>query len=329
MKLVKRKGVWYAHFNAKGHRFRLSTGTDSKPEALRRARELESKAWDEGVPDGRGMTVYQAMDRCFEEYWSEMRSASIIEKLVQQIKGDLGPDLRVSEVTPLVISNYVQRRKAKGDANGTINRKVSYIHKMLTRAARTWLVLRTVPVFERLKEPEGRKRCLTVEEEGAVLSYFQGRRDEHMVDLVVLLADTGLRLGEALRLTPEDVTGRSLRVTKTKTDRTRLVPMTKRVQGILGSRIKKARWFGGRLFPLTKDAVVWRWRQARAGLNLQSDREFVVHSLRHTYASRLVRKGVDLYRVQKLLGHSVIKTTERYAHLEQAQLEAAVEALEQ
>lgn len=44
-----------------------------------------------------------------------------------------------------------------------------------------------------------------------------------------------------------------------------------------------------------------------------------IHDLRHTYASRLVRKGVSLEQLQKLLGHSSIKTTERYAHLADAQ----------
>jgi integrase len=38
------------------------------------------------------------------------------------------------------------------------------------------------------------------------------------------------------------------------------------------------------------------------------------HDLRHTFATRLVQSGVDLYKVSKLLGHRDIKTTQRYAH---------------
>ncbi|MDR1235545.1 MAG: site-specific integrase, partial [Holosporaceae bacterium] len=50
----------------------------------------------------------------------------------------------------------------------------------------------------------------------------------------------------------------------------------------------------------------------------------VFHTLRHTYASWLVMSGVDLYTVQKLMGHSTIAMTERYSHLAPNHLKKAV-----
>ena len=47
------------------------------------------------------------------------------------------------------------------------------------------------------------------------------------------------------------------------------------------------------------------------------------HTLRHTYASMLVQKGVDIYQVKELLGHSSIALTERYSHLSESTLKHA------
>jgi site-specific recombinase XerD len=61
---------------------------------------------------------------------------------------------------------------------------------------------------------------------------------------------------------------------------------------------------------------------------VSDDRQKVVfHTLRHTYASRLVMSGVDLYTVQKLMGHSTISMTERYSHLAPDHLKKAVKML--
>lgn len=52
------------------------------------------------------------------------------------------------------------------------------------------------------------------------------------------------------------------------------------------------------------------------------------HSLRHTFASWLAQKGTSIYEIQKLLGHSDIKTTQIYAHLLPNELHKTVGQLE-
>jgi len=56
--------------------------------------------------------------------------------------------------------------------------------------------------------------------------------------------------------------------------------------------------------------------------------KFTFHSTRHTFASHLVQSGVSLYKVSKLLGHSNLKTTEIYAHLDTDTLHDVVRLLD-
>jgi len=70
----------------------------------------------------------------------------------------------------------------------------------------------------------------------------------------------------------------------------------------------------------------WRW--VRKQMKLEADEEFIIHSLRHTCATRLVNNDIDLYVVKEWLGHSSIQVTEKYAHLSPSKLAHAVCALE-
>lgn len=77
---------------------------------------------------------------------------------------------------------------------------------------------------------------------------------------------------------------------------------------------------------IKKDYISSRFKRVviKAGLNPK----YHFHSLRHTFASWLVQKGVSIYHVSKLLGHADVKTTEIYAHLRNDVLRATVELLE-
>ena len=70
------------------------------------------------------------------------------------------------------------------------------------------------------------------------------------------------------------------------------------------------------------------WDSVREDMRLTNDPQFVPHALRHTCASRLVQRGVGLYTIKEVLGHSTIKVTERYAHLCPANLRSAIDTLE-
>lgn len=82
------------------------------------------------------------------------------------------------------------------------------------------------------------------------------------------------------------------------------------------------------LFEITLRQIEYAWNVARAALGLMNDPEFVPHALRHSCATGLLAAGMDIRHVQGWLGHTNIKTTQRYTHLIPAALEAAHAKLE-
>jgi site-specific recombinase XerD len=67
-------------------------------------------------------------------------------------------------------------------------------------------------------------------------------------------------------------------------------------------------------------SIFCSWNTARKSVGLDEVR---IHDLRHSFASFLVNNGRSLYEVQRILGHTQIKTTQRYAHLSNDSLLAA------
>ncbi len=70
------------------------------------------------------------------------------------------------------------------------------------------------------------------------------------------------------------------------------------------------------------------WNEAKMEVGLGTDDQVVPHILRHTCASRLVRGGIDIRRVQMWLGHQTLQMTMRYAHLATHDLDSCVKVLE-
>ena len=129
---------------------------------------------------------------------------------------------------------------------------------------------------------------------------------------------TGARKREVLdaRWEDFDFDRRLWRIPTTKLGKPRHVPISDGVMSLLGMvpRVEgRAYVFAN---PATGKPYVsifcsWDTARIRAGMP-----EVRVHDLRHSFASLLINSGRSLYEVQKLLGHTQVKTTQRYAHLD-------------
>ena len=144
--------------------------------------------------------------------------------------------------------------------------------------------------------------------------------------MVILFAlNTGMRRGEILSLKWSSVTMKRklLTVEKSKNGTKRSIPMSQ----ALMSSLKKPKIISisNKVFPHSVGAVKDGFDRARDKAGIK---DFKFHDLRHTFATRLVQNGVDLYKVKELLGHKTIAMTMRYAHHCPESLRSSIEVLD-
>lgn len=148
---------------------------------------------------------------------------------------------------------------------------------------------------------------------------------DHLTPVVLLAMNTGMRRGELLSLQWSDINLEAKVITiqaqNAKNGRQRHIPLNTEALSVL-TRWAKQCDGQGRVFEPNDPKKGWL-----ALLQEAKIANFRFHDLRHDFASKLVRKGVDLNTVRELLGHSDITMTLRYAHLAPDGLAAAVAKL--
>ncbi|MBG0790945.1 MAG: site-specific integrase [Desulfovibrionaceae bacterium] len=190
--------------------------------------------------------------------------------------------------------------------------------------------------FKLPKVDNEKQRYLSPKESEKLLKCVRAR-SEQAADMALVSLESGLRFGEIAALTwgAVDLEGRTLLAMNTKGKKDRVVPMTERLHGLLSGMEHGGD--GELVFPTrlgTKhkqvpSAFVRGIADSKLNQDVDDPKMKVsFHTLRHSYASRLVKQGVSLYHVQKLLGHSTPVMTARYSKLANEDLTNAVRVME-
>ena len=333
MSLYRRndKGVWYLNIMVNGVRVNKSTGTTNKKEAKQiealERQKLIDKEKMTPQEKAASMLLSEAIKQVYEGKWKTNKcpdSPVIMGEMIVSLLGDI-PLKKIDDDAIALLKQKLGLREVK---TGTVNRYLAVLKTILRFKRQSWDHIKLH------KESKGRIRVVSKDEEVKIVNLLRNTKHSDrrsfypdVADLVEVQIDTGMRLGETLKLTYEDVNYESnlIHIWINKGDRPRSVPMTKRVAAIFKSRQTDEQLKPFNLTPYQSDKA-WAWTRKEMGL--KGDKEFVIHALRHTCASRLVNKGVDLYVVKEWLGHSTIQVTEKYAHLSPIKLAQALNALE-
>lgn len=275
------------------------------------------------------ITLKQAYQMCLKDEWAGKggeRSATKNSVIAMQFFGEKTP---LNEITTDWIYAWVDELKKLGNSNGTINRKLAALSKIMAHAHHRGK-LESKPNFpKRHQEPECRERYLTREEEEKALAILaQWEKDDHAEAFCVLI-DTGMRPSELWRLEGKhcNFDNGTIFIPKTKTHKPRYVPMLERVKQIISRRLEFIPK-GQRVFPFDNDWFGHVWDRMKYAMDLGSDKEFVPYALRHTCASRLAARKAHMTTIKEWMGHKNITITQRYTHPTSESLQEAAKALE-
>lgn len=330
----KRGDKFFVDVTVQGRRRTGTADTLAEAKDMRvtlRAALIAGEGRDVGAKTGPGWTLGEAFDRTLTLVWEGSRSETTAKLNAQAAIDHFGRTMPLSEIDTNALDGYVMRLMDKGNSNATVNRKLAALSKMMSVAVDRGGLERKPKVPKR-KEPVGRTRYLTPEEEAKVLAQVTAWGQPMFHDALVILLDTGLRLGELLRLDRQAIEGNNITVWVTKADLPRTIPMTKRAKVAIDWRIaamtNTEAWKDPKapLFPVSPRWMQVQWDRVRHHLGLD---DVTLHIMRHTCASRLVQRGVGLPVVQQWMGHKTIQVTLRYAHLSPTNFAQAAAALEQ
>jgi integrase len=292
------------------------------------AQEAAAKAATRAVPTPPPRpvvwTLQEAFDQTHRHTWRGTPGERKAVLNASQAMAFFGPDTPTSAITADWVVEWMEELQDKDENGGaTCNKKLSALSMMLKRA-QDYGGLPALPRMKRYKEALHRVRWFTDEEEQAMLKAALGLGLQDLHNLIVVGLDTGFRRAELLRLGRLDYSQGNLmaHAGETKNGGARAVPCTTRVKEIVVAS-------EGRLFPsLTSSTLRKQWETLRHILGKDDDPGFIPHVMRHTCATRLVAAGTPLNEVQAWMGHKVIQTTMRYAHLMPGALNGAVARLE-
>ncbi len=242
----------------------------------------------------------------------------------------------LDEITKQDIIALHHGRRADGAAPGSANRLLiimRYIFNLAVRWETPGVTANPTKDVALLEENNKLERFLSPDEAQRLYAAVCTSDNKMLQFIVPMLVLTGARKREVLdaKWSDFDLERKSWRIPMCKTGKARHVPLSGGALQVLAqiSQVQGVEYVFAN--PKTKRpyvSIFCSWNTARKQAGLADVR---IHDLRHSFASFLVNAGRTLYEVQKILGHTQVKTTQRYAHLAQQTLvdaaNAAVSAL--
>lgn len=304
-----------------GRQCRKSLGalTAREAEDYRLAKELEQRT-------GAHVFSYAPLfSELADEYlsWRKSEYPDSQYRVQQIIEQHLKPAFQyvaIDAMTPRQVEQFKADR-LEVVSEGTVSKEIRTLKAMLNKAVE-WQLLNFSPI-QVVASPRVRTSRPIHWYQMEELQTLYGQSPPSHRPIWQLLANTGMRRGEAQNLKIEHDKGESILIestaeARTKSRKWREIPLSVNGRAALDELINTSRT--EYVLPIMiPNSLTRAFKRDKGQL------EGSLHSLRHTFGSHLAIKGTSVRVLQELMGHASIKTTERYLHVAQQHLTAAIE----
>lgn len=329
--------VWWMKYYVNGKAIRESSGTGKETEARRILKEREGRvAAGQPILPRADRIRYEEAARDLREHYQVTGSRNLEEAGARFLHLEAHfTSRRLAAIGPADATTYARRRQEKGASNGTINRELAILNRMLRLAYENGKLLR-LPIIRQLEEAPPRQGFFEREQYEAVRRHLP-----QDLQVAVSIAHTfGWRMQSevlTLELRQVDLGAATIRLDpgQTKNDEGRLVYLTPELRGILKAQVDRVfelmhrtgriiphlfphlsgRFMGQRIRDFRK-----AWKAACKAAGCQG---MLRHDLRRTAVRNMVNRGVPERVAMKVTGHKTRAVFDRYHIVSPADLQEA------
>jgi len=323
MGIKKVDGSWLADLQPGGRgakRFRKTFATKAEAlayESWLKTKITETPDWQPAKRDLRKLS--NLVDLWYEHHGSGLRAGKNTYSRLRHLCAALGDPL-ADKFTPEIFAIYRRKRMDDGISQNNLNREHSYLRSVFNELSRLgyWKAENPLGNIRQFKIQEKELTYLIDDQIHRLLAELEVGRNADALTITKICLSTGARWSEAEELRISQINRGMLQFSLTKSGKNRAVPIDDDLHAEL-VRIARTS-LTGRLFKSSSAA----FRSAIERSDIQLPAGQLTHVLRHTFASHFMMNGGNILTLQRILGHSSLAMTMRYAHLAPEHLMEAV-----
>lgn len=323
MPIFERDGTWYVDFvTQNGKRIRHSARTKDKRQAQEYHDRIKAEYW-------RKDTLGDKPDYTWKDavvYWAEQRKSnpSFYNDTLELKRLDkyLGK-LKLKQIKTETIESIKRARVKDGVSPRTVNATIQVIRSVM-RMSKDLDWIDSIPLFRQMKEPQRRVRFLSEDEEERLMQVLP----EHIRQMVRFSLATGLRKSNVtgLQWSQVDIHRSCAWINPEQAKARKAIPVPLNSEAIAIIREQMGKHLT-HVFVYRGSFVEEPARHWSKYLKLAKIENFRWHDLRHTWASRLIQKGVPLHALMEMGGWSDVSMVRKYAHFSSEHLLEYAEVL--